>query len=139
MQKMFLSTPPDDCQGRFNKFRRSIGKFRDDVKKNRRQLNFEEDFLGKPCIYFLNVFGIEAHNGDTPAEITVATPLTFRSSDQQEVPTRVSISLSQNNLVGKNMRLRIKCKEQEEKLARQEVELKQLKEKLHPRVQILPR
>ena len=128
MQKMFLSTP-DDCEGRFNKFRKSIETFWDDVKKNRRQPNFEETFLGKPCIYFLNVFGIETQNEDTPAEITVGTPLTFRSSDQQEVPTRISISLSQNNLIGENMRLRMKCKEQEEKLTRQEMELKSTKRK----------
>ena len=128
MQKMFLSTP-DDGEGSFNKFRKNIGKFRDDFKKNRRQPNFEVDFLGKPCIYFLNVFGIETQNEDTLAKITANTPLTFKSSDQQEGSVRISTSLSQKNLVGANMRLRMKCKELEENLARQEVELKSVKRK----------
>ena len=75
------------------------------------------------------MFGIETQNEDALAEITADTPLTFRSSDQQEVPARVSISLSQKNLVGENMRLRMKRKEQEEKLTRQEVELKSMKRK----------
>ena len=55
MQKMLLPTPDD----RFNKFRKSVGKFQDDF---RRQPNFEEDFLSKPCTYFLNVFDIETQN-----------------------------------------------------------------------------
>ena len=85
MQKIFLATPDDgEMGGRFNKFRKSIGKFRDDFKKNRHQPNFEEDFLGKPCTYFLNVFDIETQNEDTPTEITADTPLTFKNSDQQE-------------------------------------------------------
>ena len=130
MQKMFVSTPDDGKVGvRFNKFKKSIGKFRDDYKKNRCQPNFKEDFFGKPCIHFLKVFGIETQNEDASAEITADSPLTFRSSDQQEVPARVSISLSQKNLVGENMRLRMKRKEQEEKLTRQEMELKSMKRK----------
>ena len=56
-------------------------KFRDYVKKNRLQPNFEIDFLGNLCIYFLNVFGQEIQNEDTPAENTTDTSLTFRSSD----------------------------------------------------------
>ena len=120
MQKIFVSTPDDgEVGGRFNKFRKSIWKFRDDYKKNRCQ----------PKFYFLKVFGIETQNEDASAEITADTPLTFRSSDQQEVPARVPISLSQKNLVGENMRLRMKCKEKEEKLTRQEVELKSTKRK----------
>ena len=97
---MFLPAPDEgEVGGRFSRFRRSIRKFRDDCKKNRRQPNFEEDFLGKPCTYFLNVFCIETQNEDTTAEITADTPLSFRSSNQQEVSTRVSISLSQKNLI----------------------------------------
>ena len=120
MQKIFVSTPDDDeVGGRFNKFRKSIGKFRNDCKKNRCQ----------PKFYFLKVFVIETQNEDASAEFTADTPLTFKSSDQQEVPARVPISLSQKNLVGKSMRLRMKCKEQEEKLTRQEVELKSTKRK----------
>ena len=128
MQKMFLPTPDvGEVGGRFKK---SIGKFRVDFSENRRQPNFEEDFLGKPCTYFLKVFGIETQNADTQVEITADTPLSFRSSDQQEVSAnRASISLSQNNLVGQNMRLRMKCQDQEEQLARQEVELKSTKRK----------
>ena len=92
--------------GRFAKFKRSSGKCPVDFSKNRRQPNFEEGFLGKPCSYFLNVFGIETQNEDTPAEITAVTPLSFsRSTDPQEVSTRVSISLSQKNMLGKNMRI----------------------------------
>ena len=70
MQKMFLPAPDvGEVGGRFNKFRKSIGKFRDIFMKNRRQPNFKEDFLGKPCIYFLKVFGIETQNNeDTPAD-----------------------------------------------------------------------
>ena len=49
--------------------------------KNIHQPNFEEDFLGKSCTYFLKVFGIEIQNEDTPAEITADTSVTFRSSD----------------------------------------------------------
>ena len=86
--------------------------------------SFEQDFLWKPCAYFLNVFGIETQNADTPAEITGDTHVSFTSSGQQEVLARASFSLLQNNLVGENMRLRMKCQDQEEKLARQEVELK---------------
>ena len=44
--------------------------------------------------------------------------LSFRSSDQQELSARDSISLSQKDLVGESMRLRMKCQDQEEKLAR---------------------
>ena len=92
---MFASTPDDgEVEGRFNKFQKSIGKFWDDYKKNRRQPNVKEDFLGKSFIYFQNVFGIEAQNEDTPVEITADTSLTFRSSGQQEISARVSISLS---------------------------------------------
>ena len=41
MQKMFLSTPDDDEVGSwFNKFKKSIGKFRNDFQKKRRQPNF---------------------------------------------------------------------------------------------------
>ena len=81
--QMFASTPDDgEVEGRFNKFKKSIGKFRDDYKKNRRQSNVKEDFLGKSCIFFLNVFGIEPQNEHTPAEITADTSLTFRGSDQ---------------------------------------------------------
>ena len=115
MQKIFLPTPDDSGKmgSRFNKFRKTIGKFRDDLKKNRRQPNFEENFLGKSCTYFLNVFDIETQNQDTPAEITADTPLSFsRSTDQQEVSTRFSISLSQKNMLGENMRLRMKCQDQ---------------------------
>ena len=132
MQRMFVSAADEgEVGGGFAKFKRSIGKFRVDFSKNRRQPNFEEDFLGKPCSYFLNVFGIETQNQDTPAEITADTPLSFSRStaDQQEVSTRVSISLSHKNMLGKNMRLRMKCQDQEEKLARQEVELKSTKRK----------
>ena len=76
------------------------------------------------------MFGIEIQNADTQVEITANTPLSFRSSDQQKVSAnRASISLSQNNLVGQNMRLRMKCQDQEEQLARQEVELKSTKRK----------
>ena len=53
--------------------------------------------------------------------------LSFRSSDQEELSARDSISLSQKDLVGESMRLRMKCQDQEEKLARQEVELKCVK------------
>ena len=110
---------------RLSKFKKSIGKFRVDFSKNRRQPNFEEDFLGKPCTYFLKVFSIETQNADTQVEITADTPLSFTNSDQQEVSAnRASISLSQNNLVGQNMRLRMKCQDQEEQLAGQEVEFK---------------
>ena len=77
----------------------------------------------------MNAFDIETENEVTLAEITGDTPLTFRRSDQQEDSARVSISLPQKNLVGKNMKLRMKCKEQEEKLTRQEVELKSAKRK----------
>ena len=131
MQKMFLpALDVGKVWGRFNKFKKSIGKFRVDFSKNRRQPNFEEDFLGKPCTYFLKVFGIETQNADTQVEITADTPLSFTNSDQQEVSAnRASISLSQNNLVGQNMRLRMKCQDQEEQLARQEVELKSTKRK----------
>ena len=69
------------------------------------------------------MFGIETQNADTPADITADTPVSFTSSGQQEVLAR-PFSLSQNNSVGENMRLRMKCQDQEEKLARQEVELK---------------
>ena len=128
---MFLPAPDvGKVRGRFNKFKKSIGKFRVDFSKNRHQPNFEEDFLDKPCTCFLKVFGIETQNVDTPVEITAGTPLSFRSSDQQEVSAfAASISLSQNNLVGQNMRLRMKCQDQEEQLARQEVELKSTKRK----------
>ena len=131
MQKIFLLSPDEgEVAGGFNKFKKSTGKFRVDFEKNRRQPNFEEDFLSKPCMYFLKVFGIETQSENTPAELTVAdTSLTFRSSDPQEGSVRVSTSLSQKNLVGANMKLRMKCKEQEEKLARQEVELKSAKRK----------
>ena len=131
MQKMFLPAPDaGEVWGRFNKFKKSIGKFRVDFSKNRRQPNFEEDFLGKPCTYFLKVFGIETQNTDTQVEITADTPLSFTNSDQQEFSAnRASISLSQNNLVGQNMRLRMKCQDQEEQLTRQEVELKSTKRK----------
>ena len=126
---MFASTPDDgEVEGRFNKFKKSIGKFWDDYKKNRRQPNVKEDFLGKSFIYFQNVFGIEAQNEDTPVEITADTSLTFRSSGQQEISARVSISLSLS-LLGENMRLRMTCQEQEEKLMRQEVKLKYTKRK----------
>ena len=38
---MFASTPDDgEVEGRFNKFKKSIGKFRDDYKKNRCQSNW---------------------------------------------------------------------------------------------------
>ena len=51
--QMFTSTPDDgEVEGRFNKFKKSIGKFWDDYKKNRRQPNVKEDFLGKSFIYF---------------------------------------------------------------------------------------
>ena len=70
------------------------------------------------------MFGIETQNQDTPAEITAGTHVSFTSSGQQEVLARASFSLLQNTLVGENMRLRMKCQDQEEKLARQEVELK---------------
>ena len=131
MQKMFLPTPDVGEVGRrLNKFKKSIGKFRVDFSRNRRQPNFEEDFLGKPCTYFLKVFGKETQNADTQVEITADTPLSFTNSDQQEVSAnRASISLSQSNLVGQNMRLRMKCQDQEEQLARQEVELKSTKRK----------
>ena len=123
MQKMFLPTPDvGKVGGRFNKFKKSIGKFRVDFSKNRCQPNFEEDFLGKLCIYFLKVFGKETQNVHTQVEITADTPLSFRSSDQQEdSANRASISLSRNNLVGQNMRLQMECQDQEEQLARQEV------------------
>ena len=76
------------------------------------------------------MFGIEIQNADTQVEITANTPLSFRSSDQQKVSAnRASISLSQNNLVGQNMRLRMMCQDQEEQLARQEVELKSTQRK----------
>ena len=115
MQKMFLPAPDvGEVRGRFNKFKKSIGKFRVEFSKNRRQSNFEEDFLGKPCTYFLKVYGIETQNTDTPVEITPDTPLSFKSSDQQEISARAgSISLLQNNLVGQNIRLRMKCQNQE--------------------------
>ena len=77
---------------RLSKFKKSIGKFRVDFSKTRRQPNFEEDFLGKPCTYSLKVFGIETQNTDTPVEITADTPLSFRSSEQQEVSARASMS-----------------------------------------------
>ena len=102
-----------------------IRKFRDYVKENRRQPNL--DFLGKPHINFLNLFGVETQNKDSTAEITADTTLTFRSMDQQENSVRASTSPSQKKLVGEAIRLRIKCKEQEEKLARQEGMLKSAK------------
>ena len=51
MQKMFLPTPDDNDKmgSRFNKFRKTIGKLRDDLKKNWRQSNYEENFLGQLC------------------------------------------------------------------------------------------
>ena len=56
MQKMFLSTPDDGEVGSwFNKFKKSNGKFWNDFQKKRRQPNFEKDFLGRPCIYFLHL------------------------------------------------------------------------------------
>ena len=102
-----------------------IRKFRDYVKENRRQPNL--DFLGKPHINFLNLFGVETQNKDSTAEITADTTLTFRSMNQQENSVRASTSPSQKKLVGEAIRLRIKCKEQEEKLARQEGMLKSAK------------
>ena len=102
-----------------------IRKFRDYVKENRRQPNL--DFLGKPHINFLNLFGVETQNKDSTAEITADTTLTFRSMDQQENSVRASTSPSQKKLVGEAIRLRIKCKEQEEKLTRQEGMLKSAK------------
>ena len=102
-----------------------IRKFRDYVKENRRQPNL--DFLGKPHINFLNLFGVETQNKDSTAEITADTTLTFRSMDQQENSVRASTSPSQKKLVGEAIRLRIKCKEQEEKLARQDGMLKSAK------------
>ena len=87
-------------------------------------------FLASVAPIFLKVFGIETQNTDTQVEITADTPLSFTNSDQQEFSAnRPSISLSQNNLVGQNMRLRMKCQDQEEQLARQEVELKSAKRK----------
>ena len=102
-----------------------IRKFRDYVKENRREPNL--DFLCKPYINFLNLFGAETQNKDSAAEITADTTLTFRSMDQQENSVRASTSPSQKKLVGEAIRLRIKCKEQEEKLARQEGMLKSAK------------
>ena len=84
--------------------------------------------MGSLVLIFFNVFGIETQNADTPADITADTPVSFTSSGQQEVLAR-PFSLSQNNSVGENMRLRMKCQDQEEKLARQEVELKCAKRK----------
>ena len=56
----------------------------------------KKTFLAKLILIFLNVFGIETQNENTSPEITADTPLSFsRSTDQQEVSTRVSISLSQ--------------------------------------------
>ena len=102
-----------------------IRKFRDYVKENRRQPNL--DFLGKPHINFLNLFGVATQNKDSTAEITADTTLTFRSMNHQENSVRASTSPSQKKLVGEAIRLRIKCKEQEEKLARQEGMLKSAK------------
>ena len=81
------------------------------------------DFPGKHCINFLNVSGLKIQNEVTPADITADISLTFRSNNQQEDSVRVSISLSQKNLVGENTWLRMTCKDQEEKLARPEGEL----------------
>ena len=53
MQRMFVSAGDEgEVGGRFGNFKRSIGKFRVDFSKNRRQSNFEEDFLGKTYSYF---------------------------------------------------------------------------------------
>ena len=112
--------------------RRALGNFGLILVKIDASQTLKKTFLASlaPCTYFLKVFGIETQNGDTQVEITADTPLSFRSSDQQGVSAnRASISLSQNNLVGQNMRLRMKCQDQEEQLARQEVELKSTKRK----------
>ena len=78
MQKMFLPTlDVGEVGGSFNKFKKGIGKFRVDFSKNRCQPNFKEDFLGKPCTYFLKVFSIETQNADTQVEITADTPPYF--------------------------------------------------------------
>ena len=97
------------------------------------------DFPGKHCINFLNVSGLKIQNEVTPADITADISLTFRSNNQQEDSVRVSISLSQKNLVDENTWLRMTCKDQEEKLARPEGELNSTKIKLHPRVSMLPK
>ena len=99
MHKMFVSTPDDDkVGGRFNKFKKSIGNFRDDYKKNRCQPNFKEDFSGKPCIYFLEVFGVETQNEEAPAEITADAPMTFRSSDQHSLKDTIVLKFSHQKL-----------------------------------------
>ena len=66
--------------------------------------------MGSLVLIFLNVFGIETQNADTLADITADTPVSFTSSGQQEVLAR-PFSLSQNNSVGENMRLRMKCQD----------------------------
>ena len=52
---------------------------------------------------------------------------TLWSSYEQEDSVRVFTSLSQKNLVDENIELRLKCNEQEQKLARHEEELKSTK------------
>ena len=90
-RKVFLSTPEDGKnKRRFKKFKRMIGKFRHSLKKNRRQPNFEIDFLGKPRIYFFECVWYKTQNEDTPAEITADTSLTFRNSGQWEDSVRVT-------------------------------------------------
>ena len=121
MWKMFVSTRDDgEDIGRFKKFKRNIGKFQD-FTKNRQQPNSEADYLGKPCIYCLNVFGIEKKMR-IPQLRLLQTILTFRSSDQQDSSARVSISLSRKNLVGESMRLKMKCNEEEGEVASQKLE-----------------
>ena len=99
MHKMFVSTPDDDeVEGRFNKFKKSIGNFWNDYNKNRWQPNFKEDFSGKPCIYFLKVFGVETQNEEAPAELTADTPMTFRNSDQHSLKDTIVLTFSHQKL-----------------------------------------
>ena len=75
--------------------RTALGNFGMITRKIDASQTLKKNFLASLASFFLKVFGIETQNEDALAEITADTPLTFRSSDQQEVPARVSISLSQ--------------------------------------------
>ena len=80
------------------------------IINNRSQPNFEVNFLGKVCIFFMNVLGKEAQNKDSPDEDTVDTSVAFTISERLRVFT-----CHEEVLVSKSSNLRMKCKEQENK------------------------
>ena len=92
--------------GRFTKFRRSIGKFQVDFSKNKHQQNFEEDFLGKPCSYFLNVFGfitepkaIFFKKKKSFKLILVAMRMLFRGN-LRKISQQIGVNLDKNAILG---------------------------------------